>query len=223
MKNYIFLFFSLYSFVFYAQVENDSIDLKYLEDQIYLSLNYTILINKPSDISQNGFSGGLSIGFIKDIPFNKNRTYALGIGLGYSYSAYIQNLKISSDSSIINFDVATDYTTNNFKLHSIEMPLEFRWRNSTPEKYKFWRVYGGVKFAYLIYSSSKFDDDTYIYKTKNISKFTKFQYGLILSAGYSTWNINLYYGLNSILTNAKLNDENINLNDISIGLKFYIM
>ena len=223
MKNYIFLFFSLFTLVHYGQAENDSIDLKYLEDQIYLSLNYTILINKPDDISQNGFSGGLTIGFIKDIPFNENRTYGLGIGLGYAYSAYIQNLKINEVNGVANFDVATDYTTNNFKLHSVEMPIEFRWRNSTPEKYKFWRVYGGVKFAYLIYSSSKYDDDTNIYKTKNISEFTKFQYGLILSAGYSTWNINLYYGLNSILNNAKLNDENVNLNDISIGLKFYIM
>jgi hypothetical protein len=25
----------------------------------------------------------------------------------------------------------------------VEVPLEFRWRSSTFESYKFWRIYGG--------------------------------------------------------------------------------
>ena len=64
-----------------AQVNNDSIiDLKELEDQLYLSVTYSILNNKPATISQNGFSGGFSMGFIKDIPLNEQRNIGLAIG-----------------------------------------------------------------------------------------------------------------------------------------------
>ena len=58
----------------------------------------------------------------------------------------------------------------------------------------------------------------------NIDDFNNIQYGLTLSAGYNTWNLHLYYGLNTIFSdNAKLGDENINLNAIKIGLMFYVL
>jgi hypothetical protein len=40
------------------------------------------------------------------------------------------------------------------KFTVIRVPLEFRWRSSTFESYKFWRIYGGVKFSYLLYDKS---------------------------------------------------------------------
>ena len=65
-KHWLILFFLLFFIKIGAQVNKDTIDSKYLEDQIYLSLTYNVLINKPSVISQNGFSGGVSFGFIKE-------------------------------------------------------------------------------------------------------------------------------------------------------------
>lgn len=219
------IFFFLFGFVkTQAQVNNDSIiDLKYLEDQLYISVTYSILTNKPVAISQNGFSGGFSMGFIKDIPLNEKRNVGLGIGMGYAYNAYVQNLKISRENQTSLFELAENYKTNRFGINAVELPIEFRWRTSTPQKYSFWRVYGGVKISYLIAAKSKFENADILITTKNIAEFNKIQYGVILAAGYSTWNLYFYYGLSPLFKNAVFDGENLNLKDINIGLKFYIM
>ena len=206
-----------------AQVHKDSIDIKYLEDQIYLSFTYNILINKPNTITQNGFSGGVSIGFIKDLPINKKRTLGLGFGLGYNYDVYIQNLKITKENQSTLFEIAQNYKVNRFILKRIEMPIELRWRNSSPQKYKFFRVYTGMKFSYVLLSKTKFINTTETITTKNIPEFNRIQYGLTLAAGYGTWNLYIYYGLNSLFKEVQFEEKKLNLKDVTIGLKFYIM
>ena len=152
---------------------------------------------------------------------NSNRNIGFGLGIGYSYGVFIQNMKILENSNVV--EIATDYSINRFRMHSVEVPIEFRWRTSTPSKYKFWRVYGGVKPAYNFAMSSKFKDDFETVDTKNIQEFNQFQSGLFVSAGYSTWNLYIYYGLTPLFDELQLNNKMLNLKEISIGLKFYIM
>ena len=78
----------------FAQVENDTIDSKYLEDQLYLSLSYNILRNKPVEDANSPFSLGISFGFIRDIPFNKQRNFGIGIGLGYGFNSYQNTINL---------------------------------------------------------------------------------------------------------------------------------
>jgi hypothetical protein len=224
MGKYIFLICFLVGFhKIQAQIEKDSIDINYLEDQIYLSLSYNILFNKSTNIAQNGFSGGFSTGFIKDIPFNNDRNIGLGIGLGYSYNAYIQNLKITRQNHITSFSIAENYNTNRFGISTVELPIEFRWRTSTPTKYKFWRIYGGFKFLYVLTSKSKYSDTNSTIVTKNIPEINRLQYGLIISSGYSNWNIHLYYGLKPLFKDVIFDGSKLNLKEFNVGLKFYIM
>jgi hypothetical protein len=225
MKTFV-LFFTMFIALWGLRGQNktESIDsLSYLEDQIYLSLTYNYLRNKPTSISQNGFSSGISVGFIKDIPLNQKNNLGFGLGLGYGYDAYIQNLKISRTNNSLVYELATDFKTNWLRLHSIEIPFEFRWRNSTLEKFKFWRVYTGIKASYIFTSKSKFNDFESIIKVKNIASINKFQYGLTLSAGYSTWNLYIYYGLSPIFNDVSFDNEQLNMKDVKVGLKFYIM
>lgn len=222
-KSWLIFFFLLSFIKLEAQENNDLVDLKYLEDQLYFSLTYTILNNKPSTISQNGFSGGFSLGFIKDIPLNEQRNFGLGIGAGYAYNVSVHNLKISRENQATLFELAEDYKTNRLGINSLEFPVEIRWRTSTPEKYSFWRVYGGVKFSYLLAEKTKYEDEEELITTKNIPEFNKIQYGVILAAGYSTWNLYFYYGLSPLFKNAIFNEKNLDMKDINIGLKFYIM
>ena len=223
-KYFLIVFFLFYAVKPQAQINNDSIiGHKYLEDQLYLSLTYTLLSNKPATISQKGFSGGFSIGFIKDIPLNEQRNLGFGIGIGYAYNVYVQDFKISRENQATIFELAEEYKTNRFGITSIELPVEFRWRTSTPEKYSFWRIYGGVKLAYLASAKTKFSDSNVELTTKNIPEFNRFQYGATLAAGYGNWNLYFYYGLSPLFKNAVFNDEKIDLKDINIGLKFYIM
>ena len=223
MKKLILLFAIFSTISASAQIENDTIDVNYLEDQLYISFSYNLLTSKPSGISQNGFSGGFSTGFIKDIPLNEERNFGLGIGVGYAFNAYIQNLSISELNNTIEYGIATDFDINRLSTHAIEMPFELRFRNSTPTKYKFWRVYAGMKFSYLFSSRYKFKDSNESYIIKNISSVNKFKYGLTLSAGYEIWNLYIYYGLNPLFKDSVLETEKIDMKDLHIGLKLYIM
>ncbi|UMB60015.1 PorT family protein [Lutibacter sp. A80] len=227
MKFIFSIFLIIYSStLLQAQSNKDSIsdNISYLEDQLYLALAYNNLSNTPVEVSQNGFSGSVALGFIKDIPLNSNGSFGIALGIGYQYNAYIQNLKISNETDNTVFSIAEDYKTNWLKLHAVDMPFEIRWRTSTIDTYKFWRVYTGVKASYIFASKSKFRDDDSTIAIKDLSELRKIQFGLTLAVGYSTWNLYLYYGLNSIFENAYLNNsEQINFRDFKVGLKFYIM
>ena len=62
-----------------------------------------------------------------------------------------------------------------------------------------------------------------VVKVKNINQLQKYQYGLTLSTGYSTFNLNLYYSLNSLFEGAKVGSEEVNLKQFNIGMIFYIL
>lgn len=226
--------FNILFFLFCGYIscsQNDSIimvDSRYKEDQFYIGATYNILSNKPSNLSQTGFSSGIHFGFIKDMPINKKRNVAIGIGLGYSLNTFNQNLFISEDSDGIStyaiLDDLSIYEKNKFSNQLIELPIEFRWRTSTVSEYKFWRIYTGFKVGYLVANTAKFKDDAIDVKYRDISDFNKLQYGLTLSAGYNTWNVYVYYGLNPIFSDkALLNGESIDINTIKVGLMFYIL
>lgn len=224
----VFTLFTLTSQSLYAQDSTrvfQDLDSLYREDQIYLGVTYNILDNKLRDMSQNGFSGGFHLGLIRDFPINEKRNVAIGIGLGLSASSFNQNLKISQTNGQFAYEVLSsgDFDKNKFDLYQIELPFEFRWRTSTAETYKFWRVYTGFKLGYVFSSRTKFVGADESYKLNINDAINRLQYGLTFSAGYDSWNLHLYYALNTILKENKLNDESIDLNIIKVGLMFYIL
>lgn len=202
------------------------VDSLYREDQFYFAVTYNTLMNKPTGVSQSKFSSGLSTGFLRDMPINKNRTVAIASGVGFSYNNYNQNLAISSPAgtpvyTIIDSDIA--YDKNKFSLLSVDVPLEFRWRSSTFESHKFWRIYGGFKMSYLLYDRSIFNSaDGKVVVTGN-KDFNKFQYGAYISSGYNTINLYAFYGLNSLFKSAKVNNESVDMRSLNIGIIFYIL
>jgi hypothetical protein len=210
---------------------NDSIkvvDNKYREDQFYISVTYNLLGNKPEGVSQNGFSSGFHLGFIRDIPLNKNRNVALGLGLGLSTNSFNQTLLISESNAVYDYTVLGEvsFSKNKFTTYLVEFPIEFRWRTSTAKEFDFWRIYSGIKLGYVLYNSSKFRGTANDISLTNISDINKFQVGLTLSAGYSNVNFYFYYAFNDMFdSNAKLvgSEENVAINAIKIGLIFYIL
>ncbi|WP_297762674.1 outer membrane beta-barrel protein [uncultured Muriicola sp.] len=77
-----------------AQEVDQEVDFNYLEDQFYVGLTYNFILNKPADVNQQNLSYGLQFGFIKDLPLNSSRTFAIGVGLGYAVNSYYTNLEI---------------------------------------------------------------------------------------------------------------------------------
>ncbi len=225
IKQIIIHIFLLTSFISYSQLK-DEVEGYYLEDQIYAKFAYNILNNLPESIEQSGFSNSISFGFIRDIPINKDRNFGFGLGLGYGLNTYFHNLKIfkSNDEILFeNFQIDENYESNRLIVHAIEIPLEIRWRTSTREKYKFWRIYGGIKANYIFNSKVKYKLDNITQELKNLKEIKKLQYGLSLATGYGNINFYIYYSLTPLFENAYYNGNKIETKDIKIGIQFYIL
>mgnify|MGYP001198249213 FL=1 len=224
MRLRIFLLLMVLSPVLRAQ-EAGSYE-KYREDQFYIGISYNLLLDLPEQVSQKNLSYGLQGGFIRDFPLNPEGTLAMGVGLGYAVNSYYSNLRAIEAEGGIQYVYLDedDYRRNKLETHLVELPLEFRWRNSTRTTYKFWRVYGGVKLGYVFGSRSKlvttdFKDSFYNSDSRN------FRYGLMLNVGYNTFNLHFYYGLNPLFEDGVSGPDGqaLDFYPLHLGLMFYIL
>ncbi|WP_046744164.1 porin family protein [Kordia zhangzhouensis] len=231
-KHFVIILFSFLLGTLWLHAQEEVIldtipDENYREDQFYIGITYNILQNRPSEVSQNNFSSGIHLGFIRDFPINENRNKAIGIGIGYSYNSYFHNLKATETDNGIVYEVINgdeNFSRNKYRTHEVELPIEFRWRTSTATDYKFWRIYAGFKLGYMFSGISKFIGDSGKLKFQN-DDFDSFRYGLTLSAGYNTWNFHLYYGLNALFKDGTSTNtgERFEMSAIKVGLMFYIL
>ena len=203
-------------------------DPHYLEDQLYFGISYIILRNLPDDMKQNGFSNIVKFGFIRDIPLNERRNLGIGFGLGLSWESYFQNLRVTVNEQTgeVSYVILnnTNYRSNSFSLNKIDIPFELRWRGSTPEKYKFWRLYAGITTSYVYKTEANYITDKIDVTYQNIKIIRKWQYGINVSAGYGTWNFNFYYGLNNLIKKGiQLNGNDINARTMSFGFVYYFL
>lgn len=215
----------LFSILCYSQI--NEVDDKYREDQIYFGVFYNSLINSPTDFNQNKFSSSINLGFIRDIPLNKSRNFGLGLGLGYSNSSFHNNLKFSNANNQLDSKIVSDldsFTKNKWVLNELELPFEIRWRTSTPENYKFWRIYFGLKTSYIISSKVKYESPSNNQTIRDLP-FNNFQSGFTLNAGNNTWNLGVYLGLKPLFDEefAKNHINIKNIKQFKVGLIFYIL
>lgn len=231
----ILLFFSfillthLHSFAQSNEEKNEaSVDSLYREDQFYLGTTVNFLNQRPKGVKTESFVGGIHFGFLRDMPINERRNIALATGLGYSYNNYGHSLFVGNDQNdesvfiILNDDF--EFDKNRFETHEIELPLELRWRTSTPESYKFWRIYGGVKLGYVFYFKSVFKNGNEKLKYTSIDEFNRLRYTAFFNFGYNSINFQVQYNINSFFNNdAKIEGVPVHMTAIKIGLMFYIL
>ncbi len=206
----------------------DGIDERYREDQIYISATFNVLNNLPVGISQSGFSGGVHAGFIRDFPINKKRNWALGLGVGYSLNIYNHNLVVSPNvNGTLDFSVLEDLEIkrNRFHIQLVEVPFQIRWRTSTAESYKFWRVYTGLRGGYVTRFRTDFEAETgERYQFTNPTGINRLRLGATLSIGWNTWNFHVYYSLVDFFKTGTLSDQDRkNMSTIKLGLEFFIL
>ena len=222
MKLYIYLLVFFSSSLAFAQKDSLQLGDAYLQDQLYFGLTFNQLFNQPETVSGSGFSYGVNLGYIKDISLVKSGRLALGFGAGYAYDSFNHSFKIQEQNSNLVVEANTT-SSNNLRIHALEFPLEFRWRTSNANKYKFWRIYTGVKFSYNLKNTFNYFDGAILKKHTNIDRFNKWQYGLTISAGYATFNFNMYYGLSPLLNSADVGTKTINTQVMKIGILFYFL
>jgi len=210
-----------------VETDFDAVDSLYREDQFYFNISYNILQNGPAGLRQNKFSTGLATGFLRDMPINKKRTFSIAAGIGYSLAIYNDNLGTFTANGSNVYQILGSqpaYSKNKQTLHFIDVPIEFRWRNSTPESHMFWRVYTGVKLSYLFYDQYVLEATGANGRLTNNKDLNKVHYGIYLATGYNTWNIYAYYGLNSLFkSSTKIDGQTIDMNTANFGIMFYIL
>jgi hypothetical protein len=193
-----------------------------------LNITYNTLQKVPDGLQQTKFSPGFSVGFLRDMPINASRTFAVAAGLGYSLSVYNQNLGIFESNTGTTYEIlnteGVSVSKDKLSLHYVDLPVEFRWRNATPDNHRFWRVHMGVKLSYLLANQYKLVSTAGNLTNNNLNDLSKFHYGLYLTMGWNTWNIYAYYGFNPIFTSdAKIDGQSIDMNTAKFGLMFYIL
>lgn len=219
MRLLVSLFFIFFVSIGFSQSETKPVvDSLFREDQFYVSISYNILQKTPDNFKQYSFSTGLSAGFLRDFPISENRHWAIAPGIGYSFNDLKQNIDFSSISN----GSETEIVKSRILLHYIDLPLEIRWRNATPDSHKFWRIYGGFMASYLLNGKFKYEG-SFGSGTENINDLlNKFQYATYLTFGFNTWNAYIHYGLNPFFDKDKTTTEN-NVTTLKIGLMFYIL
>ena len=230
-QSIILFLFGLSTFAQEKPVDFDAVDSLYREDQFYFSITYNILQNLPANVSGTKFSPGVSFGFLRDMPINKKRNFSIALGLGFSSSVYENNLYIydlnngSQGSTRMYESISKDtyYNKNKTSLSYIEVPLEVRWRTSTAESHKFWRVYTGFKLGYLVYDRYIFANDVTTNIIRKNADLNKFQYGCYVSAGWNSINVYAYYSLNPLFKSGNVAGTPLNINTLNLGFMFYIL
>jgi hypothetical protein len=211
----------LLSLGLYSQYSPDS--KFYREDQFFIGSTYFIQTEKIDEFKQNGFSGNFQVGFVRDLPLNKNSTKALGIGFGYERNYFTSNIQPVEQNDRIDYRIIVSRfleSKNKITFSSISLPIEYRWRKSSIDKYKFWRIYSGFKIKknFSLKSNPSYGSDTVI---KDFNDWTS---SIYINAGYNTWNISLEYDLNPIIEDKKTtNGDNLNISFFRLGLIFYFL
>ncbi|MFL2633453.1 MAG: hypothetical protein ACJ0OM_00525 [Candidatus Marisimplicoccus sp.] len=218
-----FLLFSLLLFVQSSLSQSDKLEDFYREDQFYFGSSYFIQTEPLEDFKQNGFSGNFQFGFIRDFPVNYSSTNAVGIGIGFERNFFTSNIQPSEIEDNIDYRIVVSRfleSKNKISFSSIVLPIEYRWRKSSINEYKFWRIYSGLKLKknFPLYSNPSYGSEI---KIDEIEDWTT---SIYINAGYNTWNISLEYDLNPIIKNKKTTDNNnLNISFFRLGLVFYLL
>ncbi len=219
-------FFFLFSLLFLNQLsftQSNKSKEDYREDQFFFGSSYFIQTQPIDEFKQNGFSGNFQFGFIRDFPLNDSSTKAVGIGFGYERNFFTSNIQpVESDNNIDYRIVVSRFleSKNKISFSSLVIPLEYRWRSSSIDQYKFWRIYSGFKLKknFPIYSNPSYGSEITI---DDVEDWTT---SIYINAGYNTWNISLEYDLNPLLKNKKTTSgENLNISFFRLGLVFYLL
>ena len=219
-------FFLLFSLLFLNQLsftQSNKSKEDYREDQFFFGSSYFIQTQPIDEFKQNGFSGNFQFGFIRDFPLNDSSTKAIGIGFGFERNFFTSNIQpVESDSNIDYRIVVSRFleSKNKISFSSLVIPLEYRWRRSSIDQYKFWRIYSGFKLKknFPLYSNPSYGSEITI---DDVEDWTT---SIYINAGYNTWNISLEYDLNPLLKNKKTtNGENLNISFFRLGLVFYLL
>ena len=216
MQNQYFILLLIASFA----LAQTPADLLYREDQIYASVGYPLLIDVPEALTQNKLSHTFSLGFVRDMPINRARNLAFGLGFGLNYNVVHTNLQFTENMEAYTY--LSSNVTNQWNNLDLEIPLEFRWRSSVPLNYQFWRAYAGLVGYYTLSANQR--TRTALIDSITSLSVQKFRLALRLNVGNNTWNLTYTHPIDSFFDYDKSPHNKLfsQLKIAKLGLVFYI-
>lgn len=196
----------------------------YREDQIYLGVSFVGLVSDQENFYAKGLSSHFQWGVVRDFPIVPSGKLAVGLGLGMGFDRHTTNLNRIEDTQGKGiYSLNTDVTASSlfFSMQSLELPISFRWRSSSPSDYAFWRVYGGVAFQWNYRMRAELENVSLPVK-RELNQLASTAH---LSFGYNTWNFYLAYRLTPFFKTESLSSQTlpINITPIKVGLIFYLL
>lgn len=203
------------------------VDSLYREDQFYVGFTYNLFLTDSDRYSERGFSGGLHAGFIRDFPVNKRRNWAIGIGLGLSTNTVSSNMLVTESDGDVQFNFPseniTDPDRNRFNTNLVELPIQLRWRTSTPTTFSFWRIYPGFRMGYIFYARSIIESADLNLETDSFDDLNRWRFAATLSVGNGNFNAFFYYALNPLFQDGGDISPFINVTPLKFGFEFYLL
>ncbi len=192
------------------------------EDQIYFSIAYPYFSDAPSELIQNKLSYSFSLGFIRDMPINKKRTLAVGLGLGWESSTVFNNMQFEVlDDAVTATAIQGKYQKNVLNMQSFAVPFELRWRSATELKHAFWRIYSGMSFHLPIQLTAKNTSLEGVQKSTSLPhSSTLLRWNIHF--GFNTWNISIAHDLRP-WAKSNTTKNSFDIKFTKIGLIFYIL
>jgi len=214
------LLFLFLGSIFYVTAQEEIPSFR--EDQVYFSVAYPYFSDAPTALIQNKLSYGFSLGFIRDMPINKKRTLALGLGLGWDLSTVFNNMRFTlENNSITASSIQGTYQKNTLSMQTLAVPFELRWRNANETKHAFWRIHTGLSLHMPIRFRSSYTSNDGMQRDINLP-YEKTLLRWNVHFGFNTWNISIAHDLQPWAVSATPN-HSFDIKFTKIGLIFYVL
>lgn len=176
-------------------------------------------------------SVGSSVSLMRDLRFNNsNLSFAFGAGVNFGNFHNNAKLKVSPDSSYIDFVDMPDSMNvkkNKLSVVNFNIPLELRYVAKKNAKNKYFKMIMGFNIGYLMSGYTKYIGDSYDendgsylgeikVKTYRIKHLQKFNYGVYLKTGYGKVGLVFVYSFTNLFVEEKAPD----LKPYSIGVSY---
>ena len=224
-----------------VETDFDAPDSLFREDQFYFNITYNTLQKVPDGLQQTKFSPGFSVGFLRDMPINASRTFAVAAGLGYSLSVYNQNLGIFESNTGTTYEIlnteGVSVSKDKLSLHYVDLPISFVYSvNAGSGKLN---IGAGPKFGLGLSGKYKYtskvtamgqtdettSEDKITFGSSDTSDFKTLDLSFGTTISYEIANfhfgVQYYYGLTNHFTNPTGKEAvTQNMTSIIVGYKF---
>ncbi len=220
LKKFILFFASVlfHSFSF-SQTSNtvvtESVNKKEKDprDRIVIILSADNLFHKgPNGFKTKWYSRGISLAYMYDIPFAKNRL-SFAPGIGFSHASYNNNSILVEDTSGISFEPienladAAKYKRSKIAVNYLDIPLEFRIFSKPFKNGRFLKAAFGFKTSIRLTSVSRIVKEEMGYnkkiKTKNYRDFMIVKAGPTFRFGYAGFSVYAHYSVTHLFKKDK--------------------